>query len=138
LSVGDIFIHRFRCKAIKHSAMVVRSELAEQLTQAACDFARVHLERISAEELFSAQRRILAPSKDSFSRYYANRLLGYRCKKPKEGRFRIRSFITYSMLVANNRLSSTKFGRWLLYKIPSQALYPYAACIKLINHTLRP
>jgi coenzyme F420-reducing hydrogenase beta subunit len=138
LSIGDIFIQKFRSRAIKHSAMVVRSELAERLVQLACDRRYVYLEPVSPDELFSAQRRILAPSKDSLSRYYANRLFGYRSKKPEKGRFRMRSFITYSLLIANNRLSWTKFGRWLLHKIPSQVLYPYAACIKLINHTLRP
>jgi len=138
LSIGDIFTGAFRSRTPKPSALIARSEQADKLVRHAMKEDRVSLEPIPADLIFTAQKRILAPSKDSLSRYHANRLWGYRSKKPTEGRFRWRSFFTYALLIGNNRLSRTRWGQSILRHIPAPLLYPYAAAVKLINNTLSP
>jgi hypothetical protein len=93
---------------------------------------------IDPEVVYRAQKRILVPSGDLRSRYRAARLVGYPAKPPRTGRFRLRSLLTHSLLLANDRLSKTRWGPRLLARVPRFLLYGYIAALKLINNSLRP
>ena len=94
------------------------------------------LEQVEPSVVFRAQKRVIVPSGDLMSRYYACRVAGFTAKRPREGRFRLRSFMTYSMLHLNDRLSQTSWGKKLIGRVPKPLLYAYIATIKLINNSL--
>ncbi len=138
ISIGDIFIPPYRGNPIKHSAVLVRTQAGEDLFSGAMRERTIICEKIDPLSIFQAQKRILVPSRDLKSRYYACKLAGYPVKETgmKEATFRLRSFLTYFLLLANNRLSQTGWGRRFFLLIPRPLLYFYIAFIKLLNNTL--
>ncbi len=138
LSIGDVFVPEYRGSKIKHSAVIVRTPIGQELLQSARDQSVVTLEEVTTETVFRAQKRVIVPSGDLVSRYHACRIAGFTAKQPKEGRFRWRTFLTYSLLHLNDRISQTAWGRWIIGWIPRPLLYLYIATIKLINNSLRP
>lgn len=138
MSVGDIFTSRYRRLSPKRSAVVVRTGKGRELMDQVIRSGKINYEKVPAEEIFASQKRVIVPSADLKSRYYALRWNGYAVKKGKYGRFRIRSFLTYTMLYFNDRLSQRKWGRKVIGVVPRPLLYGYIALIKLINHSLKP
>lgn len=136
ISIGDVFAREYRNRDIKHSAAITRSIAGQELMDAAIIAGKVTVEEIDESVVFRAQRRILVPSNDLMSRYYASRAAGYRAKKPKQGRFRVRSFLTYTAQMWNDRLSRTRWGQRIFRTIPYPILYAYIALIKLVNNSL--
>jgi coenzyme F420-reducing hydrogenase beta subunit len=134
LSVGDIFIKRFLNKDVRHSALIVRSAAGDAIVRRAIERGRVMLENVTAAEIYAAQKSILDPSRESVSRYYANRFYGHKAKKPVSGRFRLSSYLLYLLLMGNDRLSRTNFGRKLFAATPMPVLYAY---IKVLNFLKR-
>ena len=138
LSIGDIFVPEYRRRRIKHSAVIARTPRGLKLLRSAIDRGIVTVDAVSPKVVFRAQKRIIVPSGDLTSRYQACRLAGFPAKRPEQRKFRLRSFITYSLLHLNDRLSQTSWGPRLLRWIPLPLLYAYIAAIKLINNSLRP
>lgn len=139
ISVGDIFIKEYRKRDIKHSAVVVRSELGQAFFETVKEAGLLNLDVIPAEKVFAAQKRVLLPSGDLASRYFACRLIGYPADKSmRNGVFRVRSFITSLLQLLNSKLSNTRVGLGLIGLTPKPILYGYIAAIKLVNNTLRP
>jgi len=138
LSVGDVFVGKYRSQGVKHSAVVARSDQGLRLLRSALDRGIITAEQVDPEVVFRAQKRVIVPSGDLKSRYYACRWLGFPAKPSTEGRFRLRSFLTYSLLNLNDRVSRSASGRRLLRHVPRTILYAYVAAIKLVNHSLRP
>lgn len=136
LSIGDVFVPEFRRREIKHSAIVARSERGRELVEAARGAGALTLERIDPAVVYRAQKRIIVPSGDLKSRYYACRLVGYPAKRPATGRFRWRTLLTYTLLMLNDRLSQTGWGRKVIGWVPRPVLYGYIAAIKLIHNSL--
>jgi coenzyme F420 hydrogenase subunit beta len=136
ISIGDVFVPEYRNRALKHSAMVARTEAGCSLIHSALRSNVLSAEPIDTDIVFRAQKRVIVPSGDLLSRYYACRLVGYTAKRPSEGRFRLRSFMTYLMLLLNDRVSKTRWGKRLLRVIPKPLLYAYIAAIKLVNNSL--
>lgn len=136
LSIGDVFTAEYRAKDIKHSAIIIRTQEGNRLVESARSKGILTMEPVEESVVFGAQKRVVVPSHDLLSRYYANRLAGFPAKKPPVGRFRIRSFVTYSLLQLNDRLSKTRWGPRLLRLVPRPLLYGYIAVIKLVNNTL--
>ena len=94
------------------------------------------VEQVEPEVVFRAQKRVIVPSADLKSRYHACRIAGFPAKPPKQGRFRVRSFLTYALLMLNDKLSKTRLGPKILGYIPRPLLYAYIASIKIINTSL--
>lgn len=138
LSVGDIFTKKFRARPDKYSAVIVRTERGRDLWDRMQAQENVVTEPITPAELFSAQKRILIPAGDSQSRWHAMKGAGYAPRGKPEGRFRLRSYITYRLLLANDRLSQRKWGVKLIGMIPKPILYGYIATLKLLNNSLKP
>lgn len=140
ISVGDIFLGEFRSHIIKHSSILIRTEVGEEIFQSAIKKKYLSCWSIDQKKIFQSQRRILIPSGDFRSRYYACKMFGYPTSKKKANysKLRIRSVITHSLLLLNNRLSESEFGRKIVFSIPKPILYIYVAVIKLINNSLRP
>lgn len=136
ISIGDVFVPEYRSQTVKHSAMVARTPAGCTLVKSAIESNVLKAERIDADVVFRAQKRVIVPSADLLSRYYACRLLGLTAKRPAEGRFRLRSFITYFLLLLNDCISKTRWGKSLLRFIPKPLLYAYIAAIKLTNNSL--
>jgi len=137
LSIGDVFTKEYRVQDVKHSAVVARTQKGLDVMQMAIDKGLVTCEQAAPDIVYRAQKRVIVPSGDLKSRYHACRVAGFAAKPPEHGRFRLRSFITYSLLLLNDRLSQTGWGRWLIRWIPRPLLYGYIASIKLINNSLR-
>ncbi len=138
LSIGDVFVREFRERDLKHSAVIARSEPGLRLMKFAMDHGIVVAEEIPPGTIYRAQKRVILPSADLASRHLACRITGFPSKKPAEGRFRLRSFLTYSLFNFNDRLSRTRWGAKFIGWIPKPLLYLYIASLKLINNTLRP
>jgi coenzyme F420-reducing hydrogenase beta subunit len=136
VSIGDVFLPEYRKRSVKHSLAVARTETGWRVLRAAIDDGVFCAEEVDPLVAVRAQKRILIPSADSQSRYYACRLLGFPGGSLQQGRFRLRSFLTYSLLHFNDRLSQWRWGRTLLKWIPRPLLYAYIALIKLLNNTL--
>ena len=138
LSIGDVFVPEYRRKTIKHSALIVRTQAGAELLEQAIQAGAVTVERVDSSVVFRAQKRVLVPSHDLLSRFYACQTLRLAAKKPPVGRFRLRSYLTYTLLMANDRLSKSKAGSTLIRCVPRPLLYAYIGMIKVINTTLRP
>jgi len=140
ISIGDIFTEEYRQKSIKHSAVLVRSDKGLELWQAACRDKSIVAHEIDPLKIYAAQQRILVPSRDLKSRYYACKINGFPVNRNmiQNTPFRLRSFITYACLLLNQRISRTAWGRRLFMSLPRTLLYVYIAILKIINHTLRP
>lgn len=136
VSIGDVFLAEYRKRPVKHSLAVARTQAGWRVLREAIDAGVFRAEEADPTVAVRAQKRILAPSADSKSRYYACRLLGFPGGSLKQGRFRLRSLLTYSLLHLNDRLSQWRWGRTLLKWIPRPLLYGYIALIKLVNNTL--
>jgi coenzyme F420 hydrogenase subunit beta len=136
LSIGDVFVPEYRQHDYKHSAIIARSQVGLELVQQALDENLLTGKRVDPSVVFRGQKRVVVPSGDLQSRYFASKLAGFPVKRPDQGRFRVRSFLTYSMLMLNSRLTETVWGRCVLEYIPRPLLYGYIAGIKLLNNTL--
>ncbi len=138
LSIGDIFIPDFLDETIKHSSLVVRTEAAEKLVSLAIEKNVVSLQEVPARAIYAAQKPLIVTSGDDKARYYANRFYGHKAKKPGGGKFRLRSFLYYLLLMGNDRFSRTRFGRWTFLKAPTVALYGYIKLLNLIKYRMKP
>ena len=138
LSIGDVFTPEYRSRGVKHSAVIARTEAGRSLVESAIGQGRLTAESIDPSVVFRAQKRVIVPSGDLRSRYRACRTVGFSAKPPPEGRFRLRSYLTYTALLANERLSQASWGPAVIRHIPRPLLYAYVAGIKLVNNTLRP
>jgi coenzyme F420-reducing hydrogenase beta subunit len=136
LSIGDLFTGKYRHTGVKHSALIVRTEPGAKLVQLARENGSVRLEELDPDLILRAQKRVLIPSGDLMSRYWACWLVGVPARKPQRGAFRFRSFLTYAALLFNDRLSQRRWGRKLIRSLPRPFLYSYVAVIKLVNTTL--
>jgi coenzyme F420 hydrogenase subunit beta len=136
VSIGDVFLAEYRKRPTKHSLAVARTPAGWAVLRAAIDDGVFSAEEVDPTVPVRAQKRVLVPSADSKSRYYACRWLGFPGGSLNRGRFRLRSFLTYSLLHFNDRLSQWRWGRALLKRIPRPLLYGYIALIKLLNNTL--
>lgn len=139
VSVGDIFIPPYRQRKIKHSAILTRTEQGDQIIQGLIRSGRLVSEKIDPKLIFWAQKRILVPSGDLRSRFHACKRAGYpvRSDRTEGSRFRLRSFLTYFLLLCNDRLSRTRWGERFFRILPRPFLYLYIGAIKVLNHTLK-
>ena len=130
LSIGDIFVPDFLDATIKHSSLIVRTAAAERLVSTAVEQQAVSLTEVPASTVYRAQKAIIVTAGDDRARFHANRLFGHKVKKTLGGRFRMGAFLYYLLVLGNDRLSRTRFGRWLFKKAPKVLLYGY---IKVLN-----
>ncbi|WP_343347821.1 Coenzyme F420 hydrogenase/dehydrogenase, beta subunit C-terminal domain [Sphingomicrobium sp. XHP0239] len=138
LSIGDIFIPDFLDANIKHSSLVVRTPAAEKLVSMAMEKGVVSLKEVPARAIYKAQKPLIVTSGDDKARYYANRMFGHKAKKPADGPFRLRAFLSYALLMGNDRASRTRVGRWAFLKAPTVLLYGYIKVLNLLKSRLDP
>ncbi len=140
ISVGDIYLKEFKKDDIKSSSILIRTKIGETIFNQLKDSSKIYCQDIDPSKIHLSQKRILVPSNDHKSRYYACTLLGYAVNKKVflNKNFRIRSFVTHSLILLNNRLSEFKIGLMIFRLIPLKVWCLYIGVIKLINHTLKP
>lgn len=137
VSVGDIFLPEYKELGTRVSAVVVRTEVGQSAWDRLMRGAALTVRPVALEDVFRAQRRVVVASKDTLSRYRAAKMLGYAHAKPAEGRFRLRTFLTYSFLYAVNRRSSSESGARLASRIPERLALFLVLAVKAVHSTLR-
>jgi coenzyme F420 hydrogenase subunit beta len=137
VSVGDIFLPEYRDLGVRVSAVVVRTDAGERAWDDLVRSGALNVSPVDVSEVFRAQRRVVIASKDTLSRYRAARMLGYTTAKPVEGRFRLRTFATYSFLYAMNRFSQTPAGKRFVRSVPQKLAFAAVLGVKAVHSTLR-
>jgi coenzyme F420-reducing hydrogenase beta subunit len=131
ISVGDIFMPEFKRKAIKHSAFIARSKEAAALLQDMHDRGILTAEYVGIERYRKTFARVERFGDRLAPRYAAARLTGLKSlKRQHTGGMNLFHFLAWTFIFVNSRLSRKRWGRRLLFALPSWVISLTAFVIK--------
>ena len=118
ISAGDIWSLRMKQNPIKHNSIITRSELGEQIVQnvLSANILTGHVEPI--DEICQGQARTLPTHYNVTARSRLGWIAGEKIKDTVHARVRWNEYIVAAMVLLNERISRSKLGQQIIFKMP--------------------
>lgn len=130
ISAGDIWSRRMMNHPIKHTALIVRTEVGERVVHGALETGVLVGKVEPIGEVLDGQARTLPFHYNVSARSRVGVLLGENIKDTVRERVRWNDFIVAFMVLMNERISRTRLGRAVIFRIPRPLLRGYLLLLK--------
>ncbi len=118
ISAGDIWSRRMRDNPTKHTALIARTDVGERVVQDALRAGALVGEAEPVEEVLDGQARTLPFHYNISARAKVGGLLGETIKDTVGERVRWNDYIVAFIVLMNERISRTRLGRAVIFRIP--------------------
>jgi coenzyme F420-reducing hydrogenase beta subunit len=122
ISVGDVWLFGLKNDPIKHSGLIIRSELGEKLYQSAFDGGVINSAQLSIRDIMDGQSRIGPSHFNVSARVRAGRLFGLKLKDTVNESVNWHTYLNAFIAIANMRLSEKPWGQKLIFVVPRPIL----------------
>jgi len=122
ISVGDVWLFGLKNDPIKHSGLIIRSELGEKLYQSAVDGGVINSAQLSIRDIMDGQSRIGPSHFNVSARVRAGRLFGLKLKDMVNESVNWHTYLNAFIAIANMRLSEKPWGQKLIFVVPRPIL----------------
>jgi len=122
ISIGDVWLFRLRDDHIKHSGVIVRTEVGSLFYRSALEAGAIEHQSLDIREIMDGQARIGPAHYNVTARVYAGRLFGLKLKDTVGERVTWHAYLNAVISIANMRLSEKPWGQKLIFFIPRPLL----------------
>ncbi|NPV57323.1 MAG: hypothetical protein HPY76_11725 [Anaerolineae bacterium] len=133
ISAGDIWSLRMKNEPIKHTAIITRSAVGDQLVAEMFEKGILTGQEASISEVCDGQARILPAHYNISARSKLNWLTKERIKDPVKEKVRLHDYIVAALNLFNERLSRTTRGRKIIFATPKPLIRLYLVFIKFLE-----
>lgn len=130
ISAGDIWSPEMREHPVKHTALLSRTDMGEATIQSAFRKGALTGEPISPIDVLNGQARTLPFHYNITARAKVGRLFGERIKDPLNESVRWNEYLVAIIVMFNERVSRTRLGKALIFRIPRPLLRLYLYFLK--------
>ena len=133
ISAGDIWSLRMKNNPIKHTALIVRSEVADAIVTEAFANGILIGQEESIEEICNGQARNLPTHYNVSARAKLGKIANERIKDSVHEKVRANNFIVAALDLFNERFSRTKRGKKIIFSLPRPVIKLYLYFIKFLE-----
>jgi coenzyme F420 hydrogenase subunit beta len=133
ISAGDIWSLRMKQNPIKHTALITRSDLGEQIVQGALSVRALTGQVEPIDEICEGQARTLPTHYNVSARSRLGWIAGEKIKDTVHARVRWNEYIVAALVLFNERVSRSKLGQKIIFKMPRQVWKIYLYFIKMLE-----
>lgn len=130
ISAGDIWSPHMKDHPIKHTALVTRSELGQQLLEDAVGDGALDASEESIIEVANGQSRTAPFHYNITSRHRVGKVFGLKVKDETQDKVRWNDYIVAFMVLLNERVTRTRWGKRLIPLIPRPIVRAYLTVMK--------
>lgn len=131
ISCGDAWLSRLKSSLIKHSLMIARNEAADLMIKESLGKTLIGSETDYKDLLKSQKRSVIFHRYNIAGRLRLSKLFGIPISYKGPEKAIWNDVIGAFFILANYKLSYTKTGQTLMFKIPRPILFAYAIFIKV-------
>jgi coenzyme F420 hydrogenase subunit beta len=133
LSVGDIWTLSMRRHPIKHTAVITRSELADELLGAAVDDGVLRRSETDVRDILDGQARTLPFHYNVTARARVGKLFGLKIQDPVREPVRLVDLVVAFLIMLNQQISKRPLGRRVIKALPTPIVRAYLLFIKALE-----
>lgn len=122
ISIGDVWLFRLKANPIKHSGLIIRTEVGELIYNSAVKSLLLNSTPLDVRDIMDGQSRIGPSHYNVSARVKAGKLLGIKLKDTVKQKVSWHEFLNAFMSLANMRLSEKKWGKKLIFYTPRTIL----------------
>lgn len=130
ISAGDIWSPEMKENPIKHTSLIVRSDIGKGLVEGAVDSGSLTANEVNVETICNGQARTLPFHYNVSARVRAGKLLGEKIKDSVNEHVRWNDYLTALIALANERFTRKESGRRWLMVLPRPILRLYLYIFK--------
>jgi coenzyme F420-reducing hydrogenase beta subunit len=133
ISAGDIWSIRMKKEPIKHTALIVRNEVGENILQKAIEDGWITARQEPIEEVCEGQARGLPSHYNVSARSRMAWIIGEKIKDTVHERVSLPEYLVAGIMLANEKLSHTESGRKIVFKMPKIFIKLYLYLFKALE-----
>jgi len=133
LSFGDIWDAKFKNNPIKHSLILTRSKESQNILEEMAKESLVYLNSITLQDVYNFQKRSLVFHKLIKARSDLGKFFGFNINCPRGEKAKWNDYPATFMVLFNIKLSESKMGQQIIFKIPRQIWFLYLVLFKLLT-----
>jgi coenzyme F420-reducing hydrogenase beta subunit len=133
VSAGDIWSLRMKDNPIKHTALITRSEIGDDVVAAAFTSGYLLGQEEPIEEVCDGQARSLPTHYHVTARAKLGWIAHEKINDEVHGRVKFRQYIVAALNLFNERVSRSKAGKRIIFALPRPVLKAYLYFIKLLE-----
>lgn len=122
ISAGDVWLFRLKNHPIKHTGLISRTEVGEELCCQAFDSGVVRASLVDVRVIMDGQSRSGPSHYNVSARHKAGKLIGFELRDNVRCPVSWHSYLNALVTIANLRLSETEWGRRLIFAVPRPIL----------------
>jgi coenzyme F420 hydrogenase subunit beta len=132
ISCGDAWIRKMKSNPIKHSIMLSRNDRSDKIIKEMVDKKLITANEKESLVVARAQKRsIIYHDYNISGRKALSKLFNIPVSFNREKKPRWNDLIGAFFIMFNVKISDTKFGRYIIMKVPKPLLFAYAIFIKV-------
>lgn len=125
LSAGDVWLYELKSNPIKHTGIIARSGSGKSAMENAIHSGAIHSKPMDVKGIMDGQSRIGPSHYNVSARHKAGKLLGLKLKDTTQEKVKWHSYINALISIGNMKLSETKLGRKIIFRMPRPILKFY-------------
>jgi coenzyme F420 hydrogenase subunit beta len=133
ISAGDTWSLRMKQNPIKHTALITRSEIGEKIVQDALSAGALIGQVEPIDEICEGQARTLPFHYNVSARSRLGWIAGEKIKDSVHARVPWNEYIVAALVLFNERISRSKIGQKIIFKMPRQILKLYLYFFKMLE-----
>lgn len=130
ISIGDLWHSSMKENPIKMAAVLSRTPAGERALQSALDAGKLDARALTIPFLVEGHSRTVHGHYNISARAKVGRLLGIKIKDTLHTRVTLFGWLTAFIILVNYRLSTTKWGRKLIFAMPTPLMTLYLYLLK--------
>lgn len=133
LSIGDIWTLSMKSNPIKHSGVLVRTDIGSRVFADTVDSLALVAESVPVQSVFEGQKRAAPTHYNTAAKRAAGKILGMRLSTHVHGSSNPVSFVVAFIILLNYRISRHRFLSKFITKIPRPFLKLYLYLFKFLE-----
>lgn len=122
ISVGDVWLFGLKDSPIKHSGLIVRSDVGVKLYQSALDAEMINSTNLDIRDIMDGQSRIGPAHYNVSARVRAGRIFRLKLKDTVNEQVTWHDYLNAFITIANMRLTEKNWGQKLIFMMPRPLL----------------